>query len=99
MAKSTYEAKVQPANKYALLGISIFMDIVGWATYAVPILGEGFDLVWAPVSAFLLFRMYGKKEGLAGGMLQFVEELTPGLDFIPTYTLVWLWKHVLNKKV
>jgi hypothetical protein len=34
------------------------MDMIGYATYAIPVLGELGDLFWAPVSAFIFFRMF-----------------------------------------
>jgi len=35
------------------------VDLVGIATFSVPVLGEVVDVLWAPVSAFLIQRMFG----------------------------------------
>jgi len=70
----------------------VFMDMIGYATYAIPVLGELGDLVWAPISAFIFFKAFGGWKGAFGGMINFVEEILPGLDFIPTFTIVWIWQ-------
>ena len=67
----------------------IFMDLVGYATYAVPVLGELGDIFWAPISAFIFWRTFGSWKGALGGMFNFVEELLPGFDFIPSFTIMW----------
>ncbi len=33
--------------------------------------------------------MFGKKFGVMGGVFSFIEELIPGIDFIPTFTIAW----------
>ena len=33
--------------------------------------------------------MFGKKLGVFGGMFSFIEELIPGIDFIPTFSIAW----------
>ena len=69
------------------------MDLVGYATYAIPVLGEFGDLLWAPISALIFFRTFGGWKGAFGGIFNFVEEIMPGLDFIPTFTLTWLFQN------
>lgn len=67
--------------------VSILIDLVGVASYAVPLAGEGADLAWAPVSALLVNYLYGNSI-LTG--LAFAEEVLPGLDVVPTATIGWL---------
>jgi hypothetical protein len=81
------------SNKSSSLLLCIVMDIIGYATYTVPILGEIGDLFWAPVSAFIFFKTFGGWRGAAGGVFNFFEELLPGTDFIPSFTLMWLWQN------
>ncbi len=69
------------------------MDLIGCATYAIPVLGEVFDIFWAPVSAFIFYRMFGGWRGAVGGIFNFIEEILPGTDFIPSFTLMWLWQN------
>lgn len=71
------------------LALCIVMDLLGYATFSVPVLGELLDLVWAPVSAMIYYRMFGGKVGVFGGAFSFLEELLPGTDIIPTFTISW----------
>ena len=71
----------------------VLMDMIGYATYAIPVLGELGDLFWAPVSAFIFFRMFGGWRGAMGSIFNFIEEILPGTDFIPSFTLMWLWQN------
>jgi hypothetical protein len=71
----------------------IFMDLIGYISYGIPLLGEVIDLVWAPVSALIFMKLFGFKKGFIGGMFNFTEELLPGLDFIPTFTIAWFVRY------
>ncbi len=75
------------------LALCILLDVIGYASFGVPLLGEFFDLAWAPVSAFLFYRMFGGKMGVLGGGISFLEELLPFTDFIPTFTIAWAMKY------
>ena len=72
------------------LAFCLLMDALGYATYAIPVLGELGDLVWAPISAFIFYKTFGGTKGALGGIFNFIEEILPGLDFIPSFTLMWL---------
>mgnify|MGYP006181932419 FL=1 len=74
------------------------MDAVGYASYALPFLGEFADIIWAPISALIFFRTFGGWKGAFGSLFNFAEELLPGLDFIPSFTIMWAWKHFAVKK-
>ena len=74
------------------------MDAIGYATYAIPLLGELGDLVWAPVSALIFFKVFGGWKGALGGLFNFAEEILPFTDFIPSFTLAWIWQYVSNLK-
>ncbi|CAM9772755.1 unnamed protein product [Discosporangium mesarthrocarpum] len=56
------------------------------SSYAIPALGEVSDFGWAPVSAALIWYLYGN--GIIAGVA-FVEEILPGLDVVPTATIAW----------
>ena len=73
---------------FAKLLSSIIIDIIGVSTFAVPGLGETLDLLWAPVSGFLIQRMYGSP-GFA--FMGFAEEVLPFTDILPTATIAWFW--------
>jgi hypothetical protein len=70
--------------------LSVSVDLIGYSTYIVPVAGEAADVGWAPISAWLVWYLYGNG-WLAG--LGFAEEIVPGLDFIPTCTIAWLLQH------
>lgn len=78
------------------LGLCLLMDIIGSATIMIPVLGE---VIWAPISAFIFWRMFGFRKGFLGGIFSFIEELIPGLDFIPTFTIMWIIQYMNRKKV
>ena len=67
----------------------IIMDLVGYATYAVPFLGEFADIIWAPISSLIFMTTFGGWKGVLGGFGNFIEELLPGTDFIPSFTIMW----------
>jgi len=77
-------------QKNVSLLFCIVMDLIGYATYAIPVLGEVGDLFWAPVSGIIFFIVFGGWRGAMGGVFNFFEELMPGLDFIPSFTLMWI---------
>ena len=85
-------------KKEPTLLFCIFMDIIGYATYAVPVIGEVADALWAPISAIIFFMSFGGWKGAFGGLFNFVEEMLPGTDFIPTFTITWLWKYFSSKQ-
>lgn len=81
--------KVLPA-----LPLCLLLDFIGYASFSIPVLGEFTDLVWAPFSAVIFYRLFGGKMGVLGGGVSFVEELLPFTDFIPTFTLAWLFRYL-----
>ncbi len=80
------------------LAICILMDIVGYASYAIPVFGEFSDLIWAPLSGFIFFKMFGGKKGIYGALFSFAEEILPFSDFIPTFSIMWVWEYLQNRK-
>ena len=71
------------------LALCLLMDLLGCASYLVPFLGEFFDLAWAPISAIIYMKLFGGAKGVFGGVFNFLEEILPGLDIIPTFTITW----------
>lgn len=85
-------------NKYKKLALSLIFDAIGYASFILPGLGELIDIVWAPASAWLMSKMYKGKTGKIAGAIVFIEEAMPGLDVIPTFTLMWLYSYVFKTK-
>lgn len=71
--------------------LCIFMDIVGYLTYLLPIVGEWGDIIWAPISAFVFYKIFGGKTGKIGALISFAEEILPFIDFIPTFTIAYIY--------
>lgn len=85
-------------NKYNVLIIGIIADVIGFASYSIPGIGEVSDIVWAPISAWYLTRLYKGTAGKVGATINFFEEILPGTDFIPTFTLMWIYTYVLKSQ-
>ena len=79
--------------------ISIMLDILGMFTYALPVLGEIGDVVYAPFYGIAIFIMYRRKilPAALGGVTGAVEEFLPTTDFVPTATLMWIYTYILRK--
>jgi len=85
-------------NKYTILMLGIIFDTIGMLSFSIPIVGEFSDIIWAPLSALIFYKMYKGVAGKVGGILTFVEELVPGLDVIPSFTIMWVYKYVIKKQ-
>lgn len=80
-------------NKYKKLALGLLFDAFGYASFTFPML----DIVWAPLSAYLMTKMYKGKEGKIAAAITFLEEITL-FDAIPTFTLMWLYTFVFKKE-
>ena len=78
--------------------LCIVMDVLGYATFALPFLGEFGDVIWAPISGFIYYKTFGGWKGAMGGIFNFAEEILPFTDFIPTFTITWAWQHFTKKE-
>lgn len=74
------------------LAASITIDLMGFASYLFPVVGQTGDLVWGPISGFLIYVLYPerKKRAIAGA----IEEMLPFTDFIPMAYLTWRQEYV-----
>ena len=86
--------KKQPPS----LLLCIVMDVIGYASFAIPGLGELSDVVFAPVSALIFYKMFGGWKGGFGGIFNFAEEILPFSDFIPSFTIMWVWQYFTSAK-
>ncbi|MBT8177770.1 MAG: hypothetical protein HKP60_01410 [Eudoraea sp.] len=75
--------------RYLLLGL--LLDGIGMLSFVIPGIGEFSDVIWAPLAGWLMTRMYKGRTGQVAGIVAFLEELIPGFDFIPSFTLMWLY--------
>ena len=82
--------------KWPKLLASVAIDAVGVSSYALPGIGEGEDILWAPVSATLVQVLYGAYWLSA---LDLLEEGLPFSDFIPTACLAWAIEYTSIRRV
>ena len=71
------------------IALCILLDVIGMASYFIPALGEFADVVWAPISALIFYKLFGGRFGMIGGVLNFLEEIIPFTDIIPSFTIAW----------
>ncbi|MGZ5285689.1 MAG: hypothetical protein ACXWB9_00825 [Flavisolibacter sp.] len=92
--------RYEPVKQKPLPSLSfcIAMDLLGYASFAIPFFGEFFDLLWAPFSALIYMRTFGGAKGLFGGAFAFLEEILPGTDIIPTFTITWFLENAKRRK-
>ena len=81
--------KLYNLNKYKKLVLSLIFDAVG----LIPFI----DIVWAPLSGYLMTQMYKGKEGKIAGIISFLEEIIPGIDVFPTFTIMWFYTYVIKE--
>jgi len=69
--------------------LSLVIDFIGSCSYLLPVVGEGFDLAWAPIQTIFLMAMYDDRmPGLK--YVSFIEEILPFTDLLPSGTLGWV---------
>ena len=73
-------------RKLPSLKTCIIIDLIGCFSYIVLPFGP----IWAVISGIIFYFLFGRKFGLFGGIFSFIEELFPGIDFIPTFTIAWV---------
>jgi len=87
------------SKKYKKLLLSILYDGIGMLSFVTPGAGEFMDIVWAPLSAYLILKMYKGTFGKVASLVSFGEEAGFfGTDIIPTFTLAWLYENFIQKK-
>lgn len=85
-------------SKYIKLLASILLDVIGMLPFFIPGLGEMVDIVWAPLSAYLIVKIYQNKVSKYTAVMGFIEEALPFSDVVPTFTITWLLSLWLDKK-
>jgi len=81
-------------NKFKLLRKGIMFDLVGMATFFIPVAGPFLDIIWAPIAAKKMTEMYKGNTGKIASWIVFIEEILPFTDFVPTFTLMWIYTFV-----
>lgn len=84
--------------KNKLLIKSLTYDGLGMLTLAIPFVGPFLDLLWAPYAAKKMREMYPGKKGKIASIIVFIEEILPGTDVIPSFTLMYFYTFVWKKE-
>jgi hypothetical protein len=82
--------------KYKLLRQGILYDAIGMTTAFIPVIGPFLDIFWAPYAAKKMSDMYKGNTGKIAAAIVFLEEILPFTDFVPTFTLMWIYTFVLS---
>ncbi|SHG72607.1 hypothetical protein SAMN05444483_1251 [Salegentibacter echinorum] len=77
---------------------SLGYDALGMLTMAIPFAGPFLDLLWAPYAAKKMREMYPGKKGKLASIIVFLEEILPGTDVIPSFTLMYFYTYVWKKE-
>lgn len=88
------QANAQDKNKALLLGL--LYDGIGMLSFTIPGIGEFGDVIWAPIAAYLMAKMYKGAAGKAAGVFTFLEELLPFTDFVPSFTMMWIYTYLVK---
>lgn len=80
---------VLPSNMWGKLIVSLLIDLIGSSSYLLPIVGEAFDIGWAPIQTIFIMAMY---DHITPNLkyVSFVEEIMPFTDIIPSASIGWL---------
>jgi len=78
--------------------LSIIFDLIGMLSFELPGIGEFSDVIWAPLAAYLLMKMYPGSVGKVAGTIEFFEEILPFTDIIPTFTITFFYDEFFAKK-
>ena len=80
-------------SKTSKLFFSLCFDALGYVSLLFPF----FDILWAPLSGYLMTQLFEGKKGKIAGVLIFIEEALPILDVVPTFTIMWVYTYYFDK--
>ncbi|CAK0733778.1 hypothetical protein CVIRNUC_000331 [Coccomyxa viridis] len=87
--------KRKELNRWNKLLISIAIDLVGLSDFIVPGAAQIADIGWAPLSALIVQHLYHNKYLTT---INFIEEVLPFTDVIPTATIGWFMEYTRGGK-
>ncbi|MBP1224988.1 hypothetical protein [Flavobacterium sp. 1355] len=76
--------------------LGLLFDGIGMISFSIPFLGEFSDVIWAPIAALIMGRMYKGRVGKVAGVLTFLEEIIPFTDIVPSFTLTWIYTYFIQ---
>jgi len=89
-APKTLAKAILPSSEdvMARLFVSLAIDFIGSCSYLLPVVGETFDVAWAPIQTVLISAMYDDTTPSLK-YISFAEEILPFTDFVPSATIGW----------
>jgi hypothetical protein len=85
------------ANKNRKLVLGLLFDAIGMLSFTIPVIGDFSDVIWAPLSGFLMTKLYQGRVGKVAGVLTFVEEIFVFTDIVPSFTITWIYTYWIKK--
>lgn len=79
-------------DQWVKLLLCVFIDAVGDSSFLIPGVGEIEDIAWAPISAFLVKKIF---QSDVVGNIEFVKEILPFTDAIPLASCLWILETLL----
>jgi len=92
------DLNVTTDDRMRKLLLGLLFDGIGMISFSIPLLGEFSDVIWAPIAAFLMSRMYKGRVGRVASILTFVEEIIPFTDIIPSFTITWIYTYFFQRQ-
>lgn len=92
------EVRATNDNMVKKLLLGLLLDGIGMISFSIPWLGEFSDVIWAPIAAFLMTRMYKGRIGRVASILTFLEEIIPFTDIIPSFTITWIYTYFFSER-
>ncbi|WPO77385.1 hypothetical protein [Flavobacterium sp. KACC 22761] len=89
---------IDEEDKTRKLLLGLLLDGIGMISFTIPFIGEFGDVIWAPIAAFIMTRMYKGRVGKVASVLTFVEEILPFTDVIPSFTITWIYTYYFQKR-
>lgn len=94
----TQNIPVTKDNSSQKLALGLLFDAIGMLSFTIPGIGEFGDVIWAPIAAYLMTKMYKGRVGKVASVLTFLEEIIPFTDIIPSFTLTWIYTYYFQKR-
>jgi hypothetical protein len=91
------EVNITNDDRMRKLMLGVLLDGIGMISFTIPLLGEFSDVIWAPVAAFIMTRMYKGRVGRVASVLTFIEEALPFTDIIPSFTITWIYTYYFQR--
>lgn len=84
-------------EKNRKLRYALMIDLIGYVSFLLPGIGEFGDIIWAPISGYLIYLLFPNRKKMA--IIGAIEEAIPFLDLIPTALMTWRQEYVKDRDI